>query len=512
MAFWLALIPILLILYLMAGRGWGAAQAGALGYAATLAIAALAFGCGWELLAAAHLKALLLAVDVLLIVWAAFLVYRVVDEAGAIETIGAALARLTGDRGMQALAIGWVFASFLQGVGGFGVPAAVTAPILAGLGFSPLAAVVIASIGHGWGVTFGSLGSSFQALKAASGLPGEVLAPPAALYLGASCIAAGWMVAHAAGGWAALRRLFWTALGIGAAMGAAQYITAAAGFYNLAAVAGGAAGLAVIYPAARRLGGTDDPPASLDWRRLLAALAGYLLLAAVILAVELIPGLSRFLAQRAIQVDIPATRTALGFAVSQGAGRSLAPLRHTGALLAYSAALAYGWYWLRGSYRAGAPRRIVGSMLRSVAPASLGVLLMVSMAVMMEHAGMTDALARGLAQGVGALFPLAAPWIGALGAFITGSNTNSNVLFGKLQLHTAQLLGYSPAAILAGQTAGAALASVIAPTKVVVAASTLKLAGREGEAMRGMAGYIALLVALISLLTAAGALIAPPGG
>jgi lactate permease len=101
-------------------------------------------------LAFAHTRALLLSFDVLLIVWSAFLLYRVADEAGAIRIIGEALPYLTNDRGMQVILIGWVFASFLQGVGGFGVPVAVTAPLLVGLGFNPIAAVVIPSIGHGW--------------------------------------------------------------------------------------------------------------------------------------------------------------------------------------------------------------------------------------------------------------------------------------------------------------------------------------------------------------------------
>jgi lactate permease len=87
---------------------------------------------------------------------------------------------------------------------------------------------------------------------------------------------------------------------------------------------------------------------------------------------------------------------------------------------------------------------------------------------------------------------------------MTGSNTNSNVVFGALQLRTAQLLGYSAAIILAGQTAGAALASVLAPTKVVVGASTAGMAGREGDVMRRLLIYTGLLVLLISFLTAIG--------
>ena len=161
MYFILAVIPIILILLLMIGFKWEAARAGGAGYLTALFIASVFFGSDVELLAYAHARALLLTLDVLLIIWAAFLLYRVADEAGAISTIGQALPRLTADRGMQALIIGWVFASFLQGVGGFGVPVAVIAPILVGLNFPPLMAVVVPSIGHGWAVTFGSLGSSF---------------------------------------------------------------------------------------------------------------------------------------------------------------------------------------------------------------------------------------------------------------------------------------------------------------------------------------------------------------
>jgi len=87
---------------------------------------------------------------------------------------------------------------------------------------------------------------------------------------------------------------------------------------------------------------------------------------------------------------------------------------------------------------------------------------------------------------------------------MTGSNTNSNVVFSLLQLRTAQLLNYPVTIILAGQTAGAGLASVVAPAKIVVGTSTADLQGREGEVMRRMLPYIIVLVLLTSLLTALG--------
>ena len=503
MTFILAFIPIALILFLMVGLRWGAARAGGAGYLSALLIALLFFGAGPELLAYSHAKALLLTVDVLMIIWAAFLLYRVADEAGAIGTIGRALPHLTADRGMQALVIGWAFAAFLQGVGGFGVPVAVIAPILVGLGFTPLAAVVIPSIGHGWAVTFGSLGSSFQALMAATGLEWQVLAPPAAAMLGLAALASGLMVAHAAGGWAAVRRLLGPALLLGLVMGLVQYIVASSGLWNIGAFLGGLAGLLVSIPLAQRYRGAHGQDGVLEVWALVVALSGYAILVAITLGVQLIPAVNDFLGGLVvIRVEFPELSTAQGYVTPAGAGRVIRLFSHAGAILTYASVLAYLIYRRAGLYRPGAAGRIVDGTVRRVMSSSVSIASMVSMAVIMEHAGMTDSLARGLAEGMGRVYPLVAPWIGALGAFMTGSNTNSNVVFGALQLRTAQLLGLSAALILAAQTAGAALASVMAPTKIVVGASTAGMAGKEGDVLRELLVYTGLLVLLVSLMAA----------
>ena len=312
MPFIFAFIPIALILILMVGLRWGAARAGGAGYLSALLVATLAFGAGPELLAYAHAKALLLTLDVLYIIWAAFLLYRVADEAGAIRQIGQSLPHLTADQGMQALVIGWVFASFLQGVGGFGVPVAVIAPILVGLGFTPLAAVIIPSVGHGWAVTFGSLGSSFQALMAATGLTADVLAPLSALFLSISGGLTGLMVAHAAGGWQAMRRLLWPILAFGIVMGAAQFFVAIAGLWNIAAFMGGLAGLVIAIPLAQRYRGNQNDNGVLDRRALAVALSGYAILIAITLGVQFIPAVNAYLGQAAIQVEFPEVMTGLG--------------------------------------------------------------------------------------------------------------------------------------------------------------------------------------------------------
>jgi lactate permease len=501
MHFILALIPILTILFLMIGLRWGAARAGGAGYLSALLIASLFFGAGPTLLAFAHTRAVLLSMDVLLIIWAAFLLYRVADEAGAIKTIGLALPHLTADKGMQALMIGWVFASFLQGVGGFGVPVAVIAPLLVGLGFAPLQAVIIPSLGHGWAVTFGSLGSSFQALIASSGLPGEVLAPDSALFLGLSALLVGLMVAHAVGGWQVIYRLFVPVLILGLVMGASQYFIAVAGLWNIAAFGGGLMGLVVGIPLARRFKGQDDEREALVVKSVAVALSGYMILIAITLGIQLIPEVREYLGQVILRVEFPQVVTARGFVTPAGSGRTIPIFRHPGSILTYSSVIAYLIYKAAGLYRPGSAARVIKGTFTKVLSSSVSIASMVAMAVIMENSGMIETLAQGLAQGMGRAFPLVAPWIGALGAFMTGSNTNSNVVFGALQLRTSELLGYQAALILAGQTAGAALASVMAPTKVVVGASTAGMAGQEGDIMRKIMVYTGVLVLLISLLT-----------
>ncbi|MFC2026117.1 L-lactate permease, partial [Chloroflexota bacterium] len=470
------------------------------GYISSLIVAISAFGASPELLAYAHAKALLLIFDVLLIIWAAFLLYRVADEAGAIQTIVQALPHLTPDRGMQALIIGWLFASFLQGVGGFGVPVAVIAPIMIGLGFPPLSAVVIPSIGHSWAVTFGSMGSSFNALLAATNLSAELLAAPTAFFLGVACLFVGMMVAHAAGGWAAFRRLLIPVLILGIIMGTVQFLVVTSGPWNLGAFIASMAGLLVAFPLAYLTQKESKIDGRLNIPAVLIALSAYIILIVVTLLIQLIPSVKVWLSGFEIRVFFPDISTTLGFVTKAGPGRVIPFFRHAGVILVYTSILAYIVYKLAGLYKPRAIQRILDGTLRRVMSSSVSIASMVTMSVIMQHAGMTDTIARGFAGVIGALYPAVAPWIGALGAFMTGSNTNSNVVLGALQLRTAELIGYSVAIILAAQTAGASMGSVIAPTKVVVGSSTAGMAGHEGIVMRKLFVYTGLLILIISFL------------
>jgi lactate permease len=527
----LALSPVILVLVFMLGFKWGGSKAGALSWFVTLAVSLLFFGATPLLIAYTQVKAVLLTLDVLYIIWTALLLFHVADEAGAVRIIGKALPRLTADRMMQGLLLGWLFASFLQGMGGFGVPVAVAAPLLVGMGFTPVQAVLMACIGHGWAVNYGSLATSFQTLMALTGLPGRLLAPDSAFLLGVSCLVCGAIVALIGSGWRGFLRSLPAVLVLGVIMAVAQYLLATNGLWMLGATGSAMVGLlgglaltrlpfyrvgladgvlpdGVKTDGVKTDGGKGDGKTRVPQRSLLVSLSGYAVLVALTFGINLIPPLRELLDTVQLVLRFPALTTTTGFTTPAGIGRSINIFGHPGAVLLYSSLIAFFIYKRAGYYSAGAEARIANKVLKGAITSSLGIVSMVGLAVIMSHTGMTNLLAQGLSQGVGRTFyPLAAPFIGALGAFITGSNNNSNVLFALLQMRTAELLQISVPLILGAQTAGGSLGSVMAPAKVIVGCSTVGLGDQEGVVMGPVLVYgmvPVVVVAVVALIMAGG--------
>jgi len=513
--FALALSPIVVVLVLMIGFRWGGAKAGPAGWLVALAVSVLFFGAGPALLAYSQMRALLLTLYVLYIVWMALLLYNVAVEAGAIATIGAGIVRLTADRALQLLLLAWVFSSFLQGIAGYGVPIAVVAPLLIGLGFSPVLSVTAVAVGHAWSVNFGSIAASFNALIAASGLPGEILAPASALLLGITCFLCGIGVMLLYDGLRGLRHGAPAILIIGAAMAGTQYLLAVSGLWNIAAFGAGAAGLAVTalvgrLPIYRGVASPSAPqgaasPTSRGGLPLSLALAPYAFLVVFVTLAELAPWAHTVLNSIKIQVAFPATETALGWVNQAGKGQAISVFGHAGALLVYASVSGFALYLATGHSRPGAAGRILSNTARSAVRSSIGIATMVGFALIMEQSGMTNAIAVGLSLGLAPVYPFVAPFIGLLGAFMTGSNTNSNVIFAGLQQQTAQLLGLSAPLILALQTTGGSIGGMLAPARIIVGCSTAGLVGQEGQVLRRTIVYglvICVVIGAVGLLMA----------
>lgn len=528
----LALAPPLVVLILMVGFRWGGSKAGPVGWIVALVISILFFGAGLDVQFYAHIRSIILTLDVVYIVFTALLLYMVVDQAGALQVIADWFTALTEDDVLQVLLLGWVFTSFLQGVGGFGVPVAIAAPLLVGLGLSPLKAILVPSLGHAWAVTFGSLGSSFITMVGVTGLDGYYLAPPTAVILGICAIVCGILAAHVYAGWRGVQRGLPAILIVGPTMAIVQYLAATHGLWNIASACGGLAGLIVGLGVTRlpfytnvqkvqmvtpegivveqtiSLNAEPEKPEktavntnpSRPTPTFPEAIAGYailVVLAVLIVGVEAVKSIFR----GKLGIDIPEVETANGWVTPASNALGIRIFGHTGAVLLYSSVLTYLYYQWRGFY----PPNVLSTILKGVRKKgvrpAIGILSMVAMATVMQNAGMTRTLAEWLSNAVSSdLYAVVATMIGALGAFMTGSNTNSNAVFSNLQMDTASLLGLNVALVLGIQNASAALASLLAPAKIMVGASTVGMGGDEGTVLRGLLVYGGILLLVIATL------------
>jgi lactate permease len=227
--------------------------------------------------------------------------------------------------------------------------------------------------------------------------------------------------------------------------------------------------------------------------------AAYYAVIIIVIAATLTPGVPAALDVLRLSIPFPRTVTRLGF-VTHGSTQSISILQHAGTYLVVSAFVAWAIYRATGHLKAGGGGLVARRTVKQAIPTTLAVLLMVLMAMIMSYTGMTRLLAHGLIAVAGRAFPIISPFIGLLGCFVTGSNTNANFLFGALQRDVAILLRGSPAITAALQTTGASLGSMIAPAKVLIACATAGLQGREGEVMRVALKYCLPMTLLMGLL------------
>lgn len=137
-------------------------------------------------------------------------------------------------------------------------------------------------------------------------------------------------------------------------------------------------------------------------------------------------------------------------------------------------------------------------------PATIAMVSLTALSVLMRNTGQAGVLAMGVGNATGQFYAFMAPFVGVLGAFMTGSNTAANILFSNFQQTTAQVIGLNEAAILGAQTAGAAAGNTIAPGNVLLGTTTVGILGAEGDVLRvtlkvalGLAAVIGAAVILL---------------
>ncbi len=511
----LSALPLLILLASILILKWSAPKAGATAFLAVATIALLFFGVDSKLLAIGSAKGLSLSLFVLSIIWSSVLLYNIVDQIGGIDVIGRTMTRLVSDPLAQALVVGWAFSGFMQGIAGFGVPVAVVAPLMVFMGFTPARAAAIVLVGHSWAVTFGSLGSSFFTLQLVTGIPGDEIGPHMAALFAMPTIVTGFAIAHLQGGTASLRRSIPLVLAMGGAMSLSMWLLALVGAPQIASLVSGLVGCGIGWILARiRLfsGRSQETVIEVD-REIdkqgevdrgisfhVAFLPYYLVL--IFNVISQVPIVKEFGAPFLWGLDYPATSTSLGYMVD--AEENYAKIRlfsHPAPLLVLSIILTYVFLTIRGNWKVGAGLSASRKTYNQCVPTSVGIATMVMMAVVMTETGMTVLLGRTIANITQSAFPIFSPYIGVLGTFMTGSNTNSNVMFGVLQQETANALSVATVTVASAQSIGGALGSAIAPAKVLVGTAVVGLSGKENEVMRRTIPYCLLIVFLVGIQT-----------
>jgi lactate permease len=506
----LAVFPMVLLLILLIFQRWKAAEAGAMGMLCTLIIAALAFKTPTVDLAVASAKGAWDSVYILYVIWPALLLYHIGKNSGAFDTLGRDIIKFSRNEVFLVLGFGWVFASFFQGIAGFGTPVAVAAPLLVAIGVRPLHAVAITLIGHAWANMFGTIAVSWIATSQVVTFDDpSATAIQTALLLWIPNLSAGFMIAWIFGRGPAIRHAWPFILIISAIQGGGQLLLSDVNAIICNFVPGTIA-LVALYPLSRwrryhePAEGITDRPAMRDRDEATEqgkedakpvmsigmALFPYAILALISIPLLTIPPLTRLISS--VDWGLPFPEVTTGFGVTRPAADPYSPLRpfnHPGFFLLITTIITWAVFKSKGYFAEWARRAEVPSiwpeLVKGAVPTSVAVTSFLIMSRVLDHSGQTEVLALGIQAATPALvFAFFSNGIGIFGAFMTSSNTASNVLFAKLQSTIAELEGLPQSAIIAAQSTGGAIGNAVAPANAVLGTSTTGIVGREGDVLR----------------------------
>jgi lactate permease len=464
--------------------------------------------------------------------------YNLTVASGDFDVIRRSLARLTEDRRIQALLVAFCFGALIEGIAGFGAPVAISASMLAGLGFDPIVAAVLALVANTAPVAFGSIGIPVTTL-------GGLLAPILGLDVEATTRALSAMVGRQLplfsiaipgylvvllAGWRRTVEVLPAVAAAGLSFAVVQFATSNLLGPELTDILASLASLGAVAlllrawkprevwrgegwpaPVEERL---DPPP------RVARAFGMYAILVVVVLGLQLAssaglrnvkvelawPGAYTTVDDRPVPVvhrEPPITAASSPYPLTF----RLDFLTSAGSLVLVASAVAFLVMMAFGAPPAAFAITFART-LRQLKLPIVTIAFILSIATVMNYAGMTSSMALSLA-GTGVLFPFFSAFIGMLGVFLTGSDTSSNTLFGPLQATTAKVSGLDPILMAATNSSGGVMGKMVSPQNLSVGAAGVNAVGREGEIFRHVIGHSLLLTALVGVLAMLQAYVLP---
>ncbi|MCL1832472.1 MAG: L-lactate permease [Oscillospiraceae bacterium] len=512
----LALIPLIALLVCLMGFKLSVPKSGAIALAFALGLALGFFGLTWFGLSIAIGKALWLALFVSLIVWNALLLYHLVSDFGAIEVVNNALAAFLKEKFVAFLLLAWLFTGLLQGIAGFGVPSVITAPILIALGFKPMKAVVACLIGHAWAVTFGSMGTAYFVIQGITGIPDSEFQLPLWIFNTTTIVLTGACVCWVHSGFKSLIRGLTYVIPTAAVMSGVQYALLRHNMFHLATILTAAVGVVTMFTfyrirahlgkgkshQAHHVENFDTNASKTVYKlNLLQSVLPYTLILILLLSFQAIPQFVRDAV--AIAPSFPSTQTALAEPTIVEAAVRYNPIRlfvHPAFVLLIASVTACTIYKRAGVWDKKTFRGALTKTRQKGIPATLALAGLGSMALVMMDSGMTLKIAETAGDLTGDYFSLLSPFLGVLSTFITGNNTNANILFGELQKEIAEGLGVNSAMMTASQSISAGLGVAMGPTIVLMVALTTKQPENVSQILKKLIPLVLFIAAMMGII------------
>lgn len=493
-------LPILLLLLLIIKFKWGAAKAAPVSLLAAFIIGNIIYKAPIRLLSLEISKGIWDSLSVLLVVFPAILIYEVTDQANGFKVFRRGMQNFSPNELLQIIAIGWVFVSFLMGITGFGVPVAVGAPLLLGLGVNPIGAVIIPLLGHAWGNTFGTLAVAWDSLILSTGLTNPAVinntAFWAAIFLFMFNFVTGIIICWFYGKLKAIKKGMFAVVIISLIQGGGQLFLSQVN-QTISAFIPSCIALGVIFLLGRtkyynkewkiedspimdrdKTGNKTEERIDMTVNQ---AFFPYYVLTLISVVVLVIMPIKRFFGAWKIGFSFPETVTNYNFSnAAQEVYSPIAPLIHPGIFLLIASIVGYIYFAKLNQIKYSDTNKVLVNTLEKAVPSSIAVISLIVMSKLMAGSGQIQVLAEGTAEFTGIFYSVLAPLVGVLGSFITSSNMASNILFGEFQLTTSNILDLNSSVILGAQTAGGAIGNIISPGNVILGTTTAGILGQEG--------------------------------
>ena len=531
----LSLLPIISVAIFLVMLRWPASRAMPIAYLVAAGLALFVWQISLSKVLAASINGLIVAGTLIYIIFGAILLLNTLQQSGAINTIRQGFSDITPDRRIQVIIIAWLFGTFIEGSAGFGTPAAVAVPLMVGLGFPAMAAVVAGMIIQSTPVSFGAMGTPIL-VGVNTGLSADPEMLAYAQELGyaewedfLAFIGAKVAIIHAAAGTfipllvtAIMTRFFgakrsfedgfkvWKFAIFAAFSMTIPYLLVATFLGpEFPSMFGGMIGLAIVVTAAKAgflmpkgepwdfddkknwdeewTGSLQTADVAIDAKpamSLMRAWSPYFFVAGLLVLTRL-----RAINMEAfLRSDNPLITWTWPQIFGSDISASFQPLWSPGTIFIIVSLITIILHGIRGSeYKIA-----FGNSLKTLVPASTALVFTVPMVqVFINSSGgaagyeqMPIALAEGVANIAGSAWPFFSTFIGGLGAFVAGSNTVSNMMFSLFQFGVGERILADPTWIVALQAVGGASGNIICVHNVVAASAVAGLIGKEGAVIR----------------------------